>query len=197
MNTAITIAAIVVPALVAGAAIVFGWLQHRGRAEQDRRLVDLENVRTVLDEAAIALHQVAYVLDDVRSFGAHGGVSFRQTAEGDEAFTKLERLGKDLDMLVERLAIRLDEDVDIVRSFKIADVAVLSVYRALEALPLEPPGSPFDPPGSPVSAEQRRLNDEKRAKVDREIEVFEVARSKFMAAARKTAGARIDVSRAG
>jgi hypothetical protein len=192
VNTAITIAAIVIPALVAGAAIVFGWLQHRGRAEQDRGLVDLENVRTVLDEAAIALHQVAYVLDDVRSFLAqHGGVSVRQTDEGNEAFTKLGRLGKDLDVLVERLAIRFDDNTEIVRSFKVADATVLSVYRALALLR---PESPSD--GSPVSAEQaRRLNDEKRAEIDRDIGVFEVARS--MAAAHQTAGARIDVSRAG
>jgi len=85
--TAIAIAA---PNAVAATAIVLGWLQHRGRLDQDRRLIDLDNVRDVLDEAALALHRVAYVLDDVRSYLLqYGGASFFKTDDGTMTYKKL------------------------------------------------------------------------------------------------------------
>lgn len=57
-----TVIAIAVPNVVTATAIVVGWKQNGRVLRQSRRLSDLENVRTVLDEAAVALHRTAYAL---------------------------------------------------------------------------------------------------------------------------------------
>jgi len=62
-----TVIAIVVPNLVAATAIVVGWRQQVRALEAERKLTDLSNVRTVLDDAAVALHTASYALDDARS----------------------------------------------------------------------------------------------------------------------------------
>ena len=80
---AVAIIAVIASNLVAGLAVYFGARQHRDRLKLDRRLHDLDNVRGVLDEAAVELHRVAYALDDVRSYlGRYGGTTFsRRTRE--------------------------------------------------------------------------------------------------------------------
>ena len=58
---------VVASSVVAVAAIASTWLQHRAGLKHERTVVDLDNVRDVLDEGAVVLHRIAYVLDDLRS----------------------------------------------------------------------------------------------------------------------------------
>jgi len=55
---------------VAIAAIGAGEIRHRSSLRHARELADDESVHGVLDEAAVALHQVEYALNEIRAAGA-------------------------------------------------------------------------------------------------------------------------------
>lgn len=123
--------AIIVPGIVALAAIAATWHQHRRMIGHQRELADLTNVRDVLDEAATELHNTAYLLDDVRSYLVqHNGVSFFKTEQGTTTYQALGDRGRDLDALVERLSVRLGPQQSAVVAFRAADAAVLEIWRA-------------------------------------------------------------------
>jgi hypothetical protein len=180
--------AIIVPGVVAVAAILATWHQHlRGRTHE-RELADLANVRDVLDEAAVALHRVAYVLDDVRSYlTQYGGVSFFKTDNGTTTYELLGSQGRDLDALVERLSVRFGAEHDVVTAFSEADGAVLRIWRAAGLLRQEPESD-----GHAGAARQiRALNNEKEQAIRVEREEFDGARKRFVAAAHDAAGSRL------
>jgi hypothetical protein len=111
--------AIIVPGVVAVAAIAATWHQHLRGLGHERQLVDLDNVRDILDEAAVALHVAAYALDNVRGYlDQYGGVRFFKTDDGSDTYKLLGSHGKELDALVERLSVRLGRDCDVVVAFR-------------------------------------------------------------------------------
>jgi hypothetical protein len=180
--------AIVVPAVVALAAIGSTAYQHLRGLRHQRQLVDLDNVRDVLDEAAVALHAVAYSLDDIRSsLVQHNGVLFFKSPEGTEMYTELGARGKALDALHERLSLRLGRGCEVVTAFKAADEAALGIWRAAGGLRLEPEAN-----GSHVvSDEMARISQQRRSEIEAEREAFDSAREAFLRPAYASAGARL------
>lgn len=180
--------AIVVPAVVALAAIGSTGYQHLRGLRHERHLVDLDNVRDVLDAAAVALHAVAYSLDDIRSsLMQHNGVLFFKSPKGTEIFTELGEHGRDLDALYERLSLRLGRACEVVTAFKTADEAALGIWRAAGGLRLEPEAD-----GSQdVSDEMARISQQRRSEIEAAREAFDAAREAFLRAAYATAGARL------
>jgi hypothetical protein len=186
-----TVLAIVAPSAVAITAIVFGWKQHQGSLQQQRKLADLENVRGVLDDAAALLHRVAYVLDDVRVGLIQYGSGFFKAESRVETYMELERCGQECDAVRERLAVRLGAEHDAVKTFKDTDQAVLDIYRALISLRLyvEPPPDPGH--GANQVAE---LVDQLREAITEKRAKFDQHRVDFMDAAQRTAGAQLPAS---
>jgi hypothetical protein len=181
-------AAVAVSGGVAITAVLAGWFQHRRAVRHDRQLADLENVRMILDEAAVALHRAAYSLDDIRAFlTQYGGVSFFKTDDGTTLYKKLGEHGETLDILLERLSIRLGRKHDVVAEFKDANSAVLEIWRACGRLRNEP-----DTAGDPSASRQiRDMNAGHRANIDGYRELFDVARERFIDAAHEAAGSRL------
>ena len=181
-------AAVVFPSAVAALAIVAGWHQHLRGLKLQRGFNDLDNVRGVLEAAAVALHEVAYCLDDVRSYlTQHGGVAFFKTDEGADTYKHLGGHGRELDALVERLAIRFGREHDVTTAFSEVDEAVLGIWRVAGLLRLE---READGDGS-AATQIRRLNEEKRTEIDALREKFDSARHRFLDAAHASAGSAL------
>lgn len=180
--------AIVVSGAVAVAAIIATWHQHSRGLGHERKLADLASVRDLLDEAAVALHRVTYVLDDVRSsLTQYGGVRFFKTDDGTTTYEQLGEHGRELDALLERLSVRLGPEHEAVSAFKAADEAVLQVWRAAGLLRLEPESD-----GDEAASRQiERLNNEKRDAIEGDRGAFDAARERFVAAAHGAAGSRL------
>jgi hypothetical protein len=180
--------AIIVPAFVALAAIWSMAYQHLRGLSHERALVDLGNVRDVLDEAAVALHRAAYVLDEVRStLIQHDGVRFFKTAEGTQMYKELGGHGQVLDALYERLSVRFGRDCKVAVVFKEADEAVLGVWRAVGSLRHEPESDGT----AAVSAEIKSVNRQQKTEIEAERKAFDAAREAFVASAYSAAGARL------
>jgi hypothetical protein len=180
--------AIIVSGTVALAAIVATWHQHVRSLGHERTLADLANVRDILDEAAVALHETAYLLDDLLSYlTQHGGVSFFKTEDGTAIYKALGGRGRELDALLERLSVRLGSDHHVVSAFNAADAATLGIWRAAGLLRDEPEAD-----GNPAAANQiRKLNDQKRGEIEAFREQFDTARKAFVSAAHTAAGSRL------
>jgi hypothetical protein len=179
--------AVISSSIVALAAIAAGWLQHRGSLKHQREAIDLDNVRDVLDEAAVALHETAYVLDTVRSDLTREGPAVFSTDSGSKIYTQLEERGKELDALTERLAVRLSRDHAVSREFLAADMAVLKLFRAVGQLRRLTRSD-----GSPSAERQiERLVGRHEERIGINRERFETAREGFMAAAHEIAGIRL------
>lgn len=107
--------------------------------------------------------------------------------EGTDVYKKLGAQGRELDALLERLAIRLGREHPAVAAFKDADDAVLAISRAAGLLRLGPEAD-----GHEAAARQiHRLNDEKRTEVERRRETFDSARERFLDAAQQAAGSHL------
>lgn len=180
---------VIASSTVAVAAIGATWLQHRATLRHERTVVDLDNVRAVLDEAAVKLHRVAYVLDDLRSkLTQHRPVRFAQSEEGTELYRRLGDRGQELDVLLERMSVRLGRDHDVSKALSAAEGAFLKIYRAVGLLRLEDPGD-----GGEAAERQIREFERKQVeKVGLNRERFDQAREWFIEAAKNLAGARLD-----
>jgi hypothetical protein len=171
--------------MVGLAAIIAGELRHRRSLRHAQRLADVENARALLDDAATALHEVEYALDDARSnFVQHGQAMFE-----DEVLSKpyraLRRAGKNFDRLLERLKVRLGPGHDAVAAFEAANAAVLEIYRVLGLVRVEPKAIPGDELSQQaVSAFMNR----QRARMAAERETFDAKRVEFIMAAYSAAG---------
>ena len=171
--------------VVALGAVGAGLWQHHETLKSQRRLADLDNVRGLLDEAAVALHRAAYVLDEVRSGVTQHTPSFFTSESGTEVYTDLGKCGKDLDALMERLRVRFGRGRPVVTAFERADEAFLDIYRAAGLVRLEEP-----PEAAPPEAhEVRRFYDEIRDRLTTQREHFDKARDAFVDAANQAAGA--------
>jgi len=176
---------------VALATIGAGLLQRRSTLRQARQLSDLQSVRTILDEAAAALHEVEYVLNDMRSSLARLGRAFAQAEERASAYTQLGKRGRELDRLLERLKIRLGPDHAAVKAFAAADQAVLEIHRTLGRISTENE-SPLTT-GREREADQRF--DERRDQVAADRATFDAMREDFIATAQAAAGVHLPARR--
>jgi hypothetical protein len=183
-----TTLAIVIPNLVAATAIVAGWRQHTQGIRESRRLSDLDNVRSVLDDAAVALYKAAYALNDVRLTLTQHGRAFFETEDRAKPYRALRRDGEDLDAVAERLKVRFGREHEVVTAFVRADEAVLAVFRALELIRLEPPPDSGDRYAE--AQVERMFREQVDAITERRTE-FDAARSDFLDAAHRAAGAQL------
>ncbi len=188
MATAVSIAAPNIVALAAIGARV--WQRHSSR-KHDRERHDLDAVRAILNDKAVALHRIAYALNDVRSHLTQHGDSFFTSPHGgergEEIFEELQSVGRDADVVVERLAVRFGRRAAVTEAFTKADDATLEISRALGLLRME-----SAPDGS--SAAERYLAEsmtKTRAKLKEQRAYFNDAREAFIVEAVNLAGARL------
>ena len=179
---------VVASSTVAVAAIGAAWLQHRAGLKHERTVVDLNNVRDVLDEAALALHRISYVLDDLRSrLTQHRPILFFDSDDGTELYRRLGDHGEVLDALLERVSVRLGRDHDVAKALSAADGAFLKIYRAVGLLRLEALADESEAARRQVD----RIEREQVEKVGLTRERFDQARESFIGAAQRLAGARL------
>jgi hypothetical protein len=99
---------------------------------------------------------------------------------------QLGEYGRELDALLERLAVRLGPEHDAVRAFKAADEAVLRIWRAAGLLRLEPESD-----GDEAAERQiQRLSRERRTR-SKKTAPRSTPRECFVAAAHAAAGSRL------
>jgi hypothetical protein len=133
-----TVIAIVVPNLVAATAIIIGWRQQVRALEAERKLSDLSTVRTLLDDAGVAVHTAASALDAARANVVEDGRKFNDEAR-EKPYNALSQAGRELDVLLdERLSIRFGRDHDLPGAFRGVDEALLAIYRKLALVKLGP-----------------------------------------------------------
>lgn len=178
-------------AAVALATIGASLLRQRSTLRQARQLADLQSVRVILDEAAAALHEVEYVLNDLRSSLARLGYAFAQEGKGSDVDARLVNCGRTLDRLLERLKIRLGPNHAAVVAFAAADESVLEIHRAL--------GPMRDCWQRPQSSRRDRdaegRLDQQRDRVAAERESFDAMRSEFIVTAQSAAGVHLPARR--
>jgi hypothetical protein len=150
-----------------GAAI---WQQRRG-FRHERTMVDLEAIRALLGEAAVALHDADYARYEADQARLRHGRWLAERAP--EVVTRLAEVGKSLDRLSERLAVSLGPDHDAVTQFRAANEAVRTVQRELGV------------PANLVEGVQQHQA------IEAANSRFNVARAEFLTAAVKTAGAQL------
>jgi hypothetical protein len=118
------------------AAVILGglaaWTAERRQAAalaHDRELADLADLRSLLDEAAVALNRA----DDGR---AASEVRFteRPAHMPDETMNEVRDAGRALFTLRERLYVRLGREDPMARSFASATTALLSMWHAARSL---------------------------------------------------------------
>lgn len=115
----------------AGAAYFTG--RHQQRAfDRDRSMQDRVELRTLLDEAAVALHEAVYAGSQANSAVLQHGRWVGERAP--EVVAALRDAGKVLDRLRERMQIRLGGEEKVVQALAAADEHLLEFFRALTLL---------------------------------------------------------------
>ncbi len=175
-----TVIAIVAPNVVTATAIFVGWKQYGRGLRHERALSDLDGLRALLDEAAVALHDTSYALVDAYSDLMRWGRWLFAEEERTASYRTLQARGKALDELAERLKVRLGRDHAVVEAFGNADQAALDAFRALGRIELE--GGDDSPPELLTETHERLTT----ARAN-----FNAARLAFLDAANKTAGAEL------
>lgn len=180
--------AVIATSSVAGLSIAANLLQHARTLKHERQLTDLGHVRDVLDDAAVLLHRIAYILDSVRMALIQTPMTFFEDEKRAQTYRVLRRSGEECDALRERLTIRLGEDHDAVSAFTKLDSAVLEIFRCLDLIRFETETPPD--PGSATS-QVRGIVERKRDEIDQYRAAFDGHRAEFMRAAHGAAGARL------
>jgi hypothetical protein len=188
--TAIAIAA---PNAVAATAIIVGWLQHGRGLNQAQRLIDLGEVRGVLDESAVLLHRMALVLDELRAEFGHGVTPADRFAEDLEHVAMQLSAAMELcgqtDMLAERLAVRLGRTHEAVVAMFEASSSARATRRSFSMLRYAPQGEMT----AEIEARFKRVQGiATKAAVD-DRATFDAARAQFVDAAQRAAGADLPV----
>ena len=134
-------------------------------------MADLEATRTLLDDAAVALHDADHVRGEVDQARAPHGT--RLALDARDVMANLRAVRKTLDRMSERLAIRLGPDHEAVDQFRAANTALRVMYEEKDL-----------PPSMIKFSEQHKALDAAYAR-------FDAARTGFLTAAAKTAGAQL------
>jgi hypothetical protein len=172
---------------VALATIGAGLVTHRGTLRHSRTLTDLESVRGVLDDAAVALHELEFAFDEVLNGLTSLGVTFFEDEQAIEVYDNLALSCKEAHRHRERLGIRLGRVHEAVVAFGAASEAAGAPYSILWRLRRE---------GGPAANERSRRFFEKsfadgREQIDGQREIFDAKREQFIDAAQKLAGAKL------
>jgi hypothetical protein len=104
-----------------------------------RELSDLDDLRKLLDEAAVALHEAEYAAMAVQ--GAHTIHGNRLVEEARDAVYNVTASGRSLDSLAARLAIRLGEDDRLSQTFDSANKWLLLLVRSMDQTPFDDLGT--------------------------------------------------------
>lgn len=167
----------IITASVGIGGLAFGWRERSRTLEHERTLVDLEAARTVIEEGAITLHRVAYVLDDLR-----GPTSIKR----EEVRARLRDFGQRFDELSERLKVRLGPEHEVTREFVEADEAVLDMFRALSLMGLEEPAEVEH-----ARRDATQFMEQQRERINVSRNRFDAHRTEFIAAAARLAAVKL------
>lgn len=167
----------IVAGVVGIGGLAFGWRERQRTLEHERTLADLEAARVVIEEGAIALHRVAYILDDLR------GPTSRKREDVRE---RLREFGERFDELSERLKVRLGPDHEVTRKLVGANEAVLEIFRALSMMGLEEPAEEAH-----VRRDIAQFMDKQRERIDTARERFDAHRKEFIAAGARLAAVKL------
>lgn len=176
-------ASVVVSGVVALASLSATVWQHRRGLQHQRKLADLENVRSVLDDAAAELHAVQLVLSDVRSQVGAQGASWWRNDEGTKAWMELGELAKRLEALTARLSVRFGRSHSVVEALGSAEMAVWVVYQTGGLVR----HGPFDHDPAKGEAWERDMRDATLTRCDR----FRPLWNTFIDEAQRVAGAEL------
>jgi hypothetical protein len=116
--------------------------QQRGLTEERERLVlqlkhvramaDLADLRALLDEAAVALHEADYARADVRQgFGFH---AHELDDWVPKAIDRLDTPGRAIDAMAARLAVMLAASERVLVAFRAGDQAMLDLRRRIKLI---------------------------------------------------------------
>jgi hypothetical protein len=182
-----------VSALVTGAvaitAIVAGEHRHRSSLRHTRELADLDNVRDVLDEIVVALHEMEYLLNEIRVELIEHGLSFFESEDRVAIYDEFTKVGIRLDRHLERLKIRLGPSHGSVAALEATSRAAIAIHHSLKLIKLEE--------NKPVLRDEDALNElraffaEQEKAIASERKQFDVAHSDFVAKAQRAAGANL------
>ena len=167
----------IVAGVVGVGGLLFGWTERQRTEKHERTLTDLGAARDVIEDGAVELHRVAYVLDDLRG---------PRTKTLDVVRTELSDFGKHFDEVSERLKVRLGPDHDVTRAFVGAANATLEIFRAVGMIRDEPPAE--EPH---VRRQVRQYKQDQRDRIDAERERFDQHRNEFIQAAAHLAAVKV------
>ena len=117
--------------------------RDRQRAEMmhHRELTDLDDLRKLLDEAAVALHEAHYAAMAVQ--GVHTTHGNKLVEEARDAVYKVTAAGRSLDSLAARLAIRLGEGDRLSQTFDSANKWLLLLVRSMDQTRFDDVGTSY------------------------------------------------------
>jgi hypothetical protein len=119
------------PSVVAVAALGFAaWQQTRG-FRHEREIADLADVRSVIDDATVALHEADFV-----AYEAKEELTTGASAEPDVSVleARLRAMAEALSNPHERLAVRLGIEHPVTEAFNSARAAMWNLWRAVHAI---------------------------------------------------------------
>jgi hypothetical protein len=114
-------------------------LERQGAAlAHDRSLADVHDLRTLLNEAAVLLHEASYAGMDARSaFTSHGKSVHEKAPDKVHAVVAA---GRDLDQMAARLSVRLGQHDRLAQTFDAANRWLLTFLRSLGQVVFDEPG---------------------------------------------------------
>jgi hypothetical protein len=176
MGVASEIAGPVATATVALAALYAAEVRSKRELRHGRRLDDLRAVRDVLDEAAVALNRADYAQRDVVTGYKQFGRKLHE--QKSDAVQELKLTGQQIDVLAQRLKVRLGQQHKVARTFAGATEDILAIWRQVAWLEDDGP-------------EQKQ---QRRTALDAAAERFERHWNEFLDAASSSAGVELGES---
>jgi hypothetical protein len=173
-----------------GVAVCGNWVTWKlglRRFTHERDLDDRQVTGESLEAAAVELHEVAYLLDDIRAGLRGRPLSYFHIELGEEAFEQLERAGRGIDERSERLCIRL-KDAPPATTFERIKETTLALYRLAWRIRDETRDLPD--PGD-AKEQLRDFVRDKRSEMEGLREQFDRQREDFRTAAYGAVGVRL------
>jgi hypothetical protein len=159
------------------AGLAFGWRERTSTLKHERTLADLEAVRSVIEDAAVHLHHVAYALDDVK---------LDPIGNASKAHAEIKNLGRRYDEISERMKVRMGPAHPATQHLVAANEAVLEIHKALGMILLEEPAEGAAARHGRIES----LNIQRKRLITARDE-FDQHRGRFIEAAARAAGAKL------